>query len=420
MVRLLFTLILASVWLSPMAFAQRVTPEAGEGLVAAPYVTSVGNITVLLYDEESRDVLALDTDRGRVLRLRDRDGDGTLDLKSTYASQFTAPTGMALSGGTLYVADTRGVWKLPLTQSLASTQSPQLLADLSKLPAKATGRRLAVMPDGKSLLLSIGVIGERTETASPLASLLSIDTVTGRAQIYARGLRDISAMSVSGGGKITALVNEVEPASDYLTFVESEGFYGYPYAHGNAQPIASLARKAPYKAASMRVPLAVFDGEVLGEALLMPWDTARLKFFPQRYHGRALLIFSAPRPRIDAVDLAGLAFENTSSESLSVLSGFTGFRDTIYGVPSAMGIDHAGGLLVADGQNGMIWRVSAAPILEVVPDIEEGPKSEDDSDPAEDETPPSLLPEERVEKEPLKFRRGGTRPQAARRAKPEN
>jgi len=420
MVRLLFTLILALACLSPMAFAQRVTPEAGEGLVVTPYVTSVGNITVLLYDQESRDVLALDTDRGRVLRLRDRDSDGTLDLKSTYASHFTAPTGMALSGGMLYIADTRGVWKLPFTQSLASTQPPQLLADLSKLPEKATGRKLAVLPDGKSLLLSIGVTGDRSEVAPPLASLLTIDTVTGRAKIYARGLRDITALSVSEGGKIAALVNETQPAFDYLAMVESEGFYGYPYAHGNAQPIAGLARKAPYKAASMRAPLAMFEGDGLGETLLMPWDAARLKTFPKTYDGRALIIFRAPNPRIEAVDLAGLAFENDSAQPLSVLGGFTGFRGHVYGAPSAMGIDHAGGLLVADGQNGMIWRISAAPILKVMPDIEEEPEPEDNSDPAEDETPPSLLPEETVEEEPLKFRRGGTRPQAARRAKPEN
>ena len=401
------------------AHAQRANPLAGQGLEVSAYVNGLGEISALAFEPQTGDVFALDQSRGRVIRLRDRRGDGRLDLKSTYVSGFHQPSGLAVGAAYIYVADVKGVWQIALTKGLSQSTPARLLADLTKLPVSpAALRPLALSPDQTLVYVGLGTKQERAEVPAPLASIVKVDTRTGRASIHATGLRHVTALSMSSMGKLAANVDETLPASDMIVMPVADGFYGFPYAHGDQQPVDGLARQARYQVAKTIAPLVPFtpaqnSDRQIGSALLMPWDLSRLDAWPEVYAGQALVAFAGSRPRIESLDLAGLAFEDSvDAMPLVILDGFSSSRGQVYGQPTAMTVDGGGGLLVADSMSGTIWRLKpAAPILKNLPTVN-GPLP---TDLAQDKADPQdVATEEPVLESPRTFRRGGSVPRRSR------
>ncbi len=58
------------------------------------------------------DIFVAQSRPGRVLLLRDADGDGRAELTTVFAEGFRRPYGLAIQGDALYVADTEAVWRL--------------------------------------------------------------------------------------------------------------------------------------------------------------------------------------------------------------------------------------------------------------------------------------------------------------------
>ena len=70
------------------------------------------------------DVLVSEPRAGQITLLRDTDGDGTADLVTSFADGFLNPYGMALQGDTLYVADGRGVFRMPYQEGATRPGAP--------------------------------------------------------------------------------------------------------------------------------------------------------------------------------------------------------------------------------------------------------------------------------------------------------
>ena len=94
----------------------------------------------------------------RITLLRDADGDGAAEVRTTFASNLNSPFGMALVGDTLYVANTDGVVRIPYhTGDTAVAGEPTKVADL---PAGTRNhhwtKNIIASPDGSRLYASVG------------------------------------------------------------------------------------------------------------------------------------------------------------------------------------------------------------------------------------------------------------------------
>ncbi|HET9907002.1 MAG TPA: hypothetical protein VFQ23_10185, partial [Anaerolineales bacterium] len=94
----------------------------------------------------------------RITLLRDEDGDGVAETRSTFIDGLNSPFGMALVGSTFYVANTDAVVSFPYTEGQTEiTAEPTKVADL---PAGRINHHwtkgLIASPDGSKLYASIG------------------------------------------------------------------------------------------------------------------------------------------------------------------------------------------------------------------------------------------------------------------------
>ncbi len=374
-------------------------PVAASGFQVSVFARGVGSIEAMAVHGPSGDVLAIDSARGRVLRLRDRNKDGISEIKSTWLSGFDRPSGIAVGDDRIFIADARGVWHAPSGGGLTARAPAVLLADMTKVKTAPMPRPLALLDDGKTLLVGLSALSARDEEAAPAGSVIAVDTHTGRASVYASGLRSVTALSVSKDGKVAALVDESPPAADYVALIEKGGFYGWPYAYGSQTPVVGLARRDPYKVATMRAPLFTLGDKNAGTALLMPWGSGG----GGPGTGDITLIAGERSLNILLYNPATAMLGDEEASPDEMLSGFGSSRGAMWGEPSALVYDGFGGLLVGDRFAQTVWRVSgSAPKIAPLPPVEAEPDLTPDA-------PQDLTPDV---KKPLKFRSqtGGARP----------
>jgi glucose/arabinose dehydrogenase len=78
----------------------------------------------------------------RITLLRDADGDGIAEIRTTFLENLHSPFGMTLLGGRLYVANTDAVVSFPYEVGQTRIASPgEKLVDLPAGRSIITGRR---------------------------------------------------------------------------------------------------------------------------------------------------------------------------------------------------------------------------------------------------------------------------------------
>ena len=94
----------------------------------------------------------------RITLLRDADGDGKPELRSTFLKGLNSPFGIALVGNTLYVANTDAVLSFPYKEGATSISEPgkKVMSLNAKLPNNHWTRNLAASADGSKLYVAVG------------------------------------------------------------------------------------------------------------------------------------------------------------------------------------------------------------------------------------------------------------------------
>ncbi len=333
-------------------------PVAAAGYDVGVYARGVGVIEAMAVHAESGDILSVDSARGRVLRLRDRNGDGISEIKSTYLSGFDRPSGIAIFGKTVFISDAGGIWSAALTPGLTARAPATRLADLTKVKTAPMPRPITVIDDGKALLVGLGAMSARKDEPLPAASLIKVDTQTGRAMLFASGLRRVTALRMTAGGKVAALVSEAAPAPDYFALINEGEFYGWPYGYGAQVPVPGQTRKDPYKIAAMRPPLFDLQAGRAGTGVILPGDLGDA--VPADLQGKMMLIKGERSLSVSAFDFGAAMLSFDDAEQVTLLSGFATERGAAWGQPSALAVDTSGGILVADRWSETIWRITQA------------------------------------------------------------
>jgi glucose/arabinose dehydrogenase len=305
----------------------------------------------------------------RITLLRDSDGDGEPELRTTFIAGLHSPFGMALVGDDFYVANTDALLRFDYSRGATTLTPPGMR--VAELPAGEINyhwtKNVVASRDGTRLYVTVGSnsnVGELgLEQERQRAAILEIDRATGATTVYASGLRNPNGLAWEPQrGTLWTVVNERDEIGsdlvpDYLTSVERGAFYGWPYSYFGTHVDERVEPPAPEIVATARVPdyalgphtaslgLVFYGADALagyrGGAFIAQHGSWNRK--PPSGYRVIHVPFSAGRPQ-------GMARE--------VLTGFVNDAGEARGRPVGLAVDATGALLVADDVGNMIWRVT--------------------------------------------------------------
>jgi glucose/arabinose dehydrogenase len=304
----------------------------------------------------------------RITLLRDGDGDGVAETRETFLEGLRQPFGMALVGDTFYVGNTDGVVAFPYTPGTTRISAQGRRLTTFK-PGGHWTRSLLASPDGTKLFVGVGSlsnIGEDgMEAEEGRAAIYELDLGTGKARIFASGLRNPVGLAWEPAtGVLWTVVNERdgigdETPPDYLTSVREGGFYGWPYCYWG-QTADDRVPQNPALVAKAITPDYALGGHTASLGLC--WLPAG--FFPGFPEGMAIGQHGSwNRSTLSGYKVIFVPFANgrPSGPPRDILTGFLAPDErSSYGRPVGVAIGPDGSLLVADDVGDAIWRVTAA------------------------------------------------------------
>ena len=310
----------------------------------------------------------------RITLLRDTDGNGVVDQRSTFIEGLNSPFGMTLVGDFLYVATTDAVLRFPYRPGeLRMAAAAFKLVDLpaGRLNHHWT-KNLIASPDGTKLYVTVGSnsnVGEHgMEVEAGRAAIWEVDIQSGAHRVFASGLRNPNGLAWEPRSSILwTVVNERDEIGsdlvpDYLTSVRDGGFYGWPYSYFGQHVDARVTPPRPDLVATAIVPDYALGPHTASLGLAYSAGST----LPQRFsdgmfvgkHG------SWNRRPFSGYKVVFIPFRDgtpSGSLPLDVLTGFLSEDGKARGRPVGVALDKQGALLVADDVGNVIWRVSAAP-----------------------------------------------------------
>ncbi len=307
----------------------------------------------------------------RITLLRDANGDGVAETRSAFLTGLNSPIGMALIGKDFYVANTDSVMRFPYEAGAkAITAQGEKIADLPAGPINLHWvKNIVASPDGKHLYVGVGSnsnLGERgMENEEDRAAILEIDLSTGMSRIFASGLRNPVGLAFQPeSGALWTSVNERDELGsdlvpDYMTAVQENGFYGWPYSYYGQHLDPRVRPQRPDLVAKAIVPDYALGPHTASLGLAFYDGT----LFPARYRGGAFIgqHGSWNRNPVSGYKVIFVPFEGgrPSGQPENMLTGFlSADGGDAYGRPVGVAIDKSGALLVADDVGNTVWRVT--------------------------------------------------------------
>ena len=306
----------------------------------------------------------------RITLLRDADGDGIAERKSTFLEGLHSPFGMALIGNDLYVANSDAVIRFPYkTGDLRITDPGKKIADLPAGPINHHWtKNIIASRDGKHLYATVGsnsnVAENGIDKEENRAAILEIDPANGNTRLFASGLRNPNGMSWQPqSGVLWTVVNERDEIGgdlvpDYMTSVKDGAFYGWPYTY-YGQHVDERVKPPRPDLVAKAIPPDYALGPHTASLGLVFYDG---KLLPARYANGAFVgqHGSWNRKPSSGYKVIFVPFANgrPNGDAEDILTGFLTSDGDAYGRPVGVAVDKAGALLVADDVGNVIWRVT--------------------------------------------------------------
>ena len=307
----------------------------------------------------------------RITLLRDADGDGQAEVKSTFLEGLNSPFGMALVDRTLYIANTDAVMRFDYEDGATRIAGPgNKVVDLpagtinhhwtKNIIANGSGSLLYVTSGSNSNIAENGMENEVNR-----AAILEIDPGTRQLRLFASGLRNPNGLAWEPvTGELWTTVNERDGLGsdlvpDYMTTVKRNGFYGWPYSYyGQTVDERVEPQRADLVATAIKPDYAL--GPHTGSLGLAFYEGDLL---PPRYRGGAFVAQhgSWNREPLSGYRVIFVPFANgrPAGTAEEVLTGFVSVDEKAHGRPVGVAVDGRGGVLVADDVGNVIWRLGA-------------------------------------------------------------
>jgi len=305
----------------------------------------------------------------RISLLRDTDGDGVVDLKSVFLKDLHSPFGMALVGGTLYVANADGVVGFPYKEGV--TEITVKGTPLAPLPGGPLNhhwtKNIIASKDGGKLYATVGsnsnVAENGIENEENRAAVLEIDIASGKTRLFASGLRNPNGLAWNPqSGALWTVVNErdligSDLVPDYLTSVKDGGFYGWPYSYYGQHVDERVKPARPELVAKAIVPDYALGAHVAALGLAF-YEGSLL---PDQYRNGAIIgqHGSWNRTPLSGYNVVFVPFKDgmPNGKPVELLGGFVNKDGDAYGRPVGVAVDKKGAVLVADDVGNVIWRI---------------------------------------------------------------
>lgn len=305
----------------------------------------------------------------RITLLRDSDGDGFAETRTTFLENLNSPFGMALVGQDFYVANTDAIMRFSYNQG--ETEITTAGTKLADLPGGALNhhwtKSLISDEGGKYLYAGIGsnsnVAENGIDKEENRAAILQIERTSGKTRVFASGLRNPVGMDWEPvTSRLWTAVNERDELGndlvpDYMTSVQDGGFYGWPYSYFGSHVDERVKPPRPDLVAKAIVPDYALGSHTA--SLGLTFNTEKL--FPAKYKGGAFVgqHGSWNRDPRAGYKVIFVPFANGKPAGMpeDILGGFVTNDDKAMGRPVGVVFDKKGALLVADDVGDAIWRV---------------------------------------------------------------
>ena len=320
----------------------------------------------------------------RISLLRDNDGDGVAEFRTTYLEGLNSPFGMQLVGDTLYVANTDALLAFPYVEGDTKIAAKgEKIVDLpATKPNNHWTRNLLASPDGKMLYVAVGsatnIADNGLVTEQNRASILQVDLEKKTAIVFSAGLRNPVGMDWNPvTGALWTVVNERDMLGsdlvpDYLTEVQIGTHFGWPWIYwGKYEDFRVKPRRKDMIEYIHRPDYAL--GSHVAPLGLTFADKARLGG-PFARGAFVALHGSWNRQPASGYSVIFVPFKENGQPAVTrdkdgnvtgglprdVLTGFLTEAGEAQGRPTMLAVDKTGALLITDDVSGIIWRVTGA------------------------------------------------------------
>jgi len=335
--------------------------------------------------DQTGDLFISSPESNQILRLTDRNQDGSAEVSIAIEQGLNAPHGLAFVGDDLLVANQNGVVKFTKNNGAWSTASPFI----SQL---ATGghtlKTIKVGPDNH-LYLNVGsscnVCNEDDPTRAtllrytlagkPAGALAVVGRHTSLPPIWARGLRNsqgfawhptTGAMYATNNGadmrsssKGGAINDELPP--EHINQIQRGKHYGWPHCWGNPNDLSNLSTDPNFPGADG------FCQTAAGPAITLTSHSTPIGItflnksqFPTEFKRDAIVALhgSWNREQLSGYKLVRLHFEQGKPvKATDFASGWLN-NNKAWGRPVDVAVGPGGALYVTDDRTGYVYRIS--------------------------------------------------------------
>ncbi len=352
-------------------------PQAPPGYTVSLFAEALENPR-LMRTAPNGDIFVAESRPGRIKVLRGRDAGGRAQTVDVFASGLSRPFGIAFyppgpNPTHVYVGNTDAVVRFQYQSGdLKARSAAETIAPLPTSTPPGRGhwsRDVVFARDGRKMYVSVGSLTNVDDVASnpgekDRATVLEFNPDGSGRRVYASGIRNAVGLAVHPQtGDVWVSVNERDALGDnlvpdYISHIEPNGFYGWPwfYIGGNQDP--RHAGKHPELKSSVKVPDVLLQPHSASLEMLFYTGT---QFAPE-HRGS---IFAAEHGSWNRLLRTGykvirvpLRNGAPTGEYEDFLTGFVADAGHVWGRPVGVAMAADGALLVSDDGSNAIWRVS--------------------------------------------------------------
>jgi len=306
----------------------------------------------------------------RIIRFTDTDKDGIPESRSVYIDKgLDQPFGMLIIGNRFYVANTDDL--VAFDYNPAATSVTGVGKTLLTMPGQGRHWTKNIITNSKKDKIYIAsgsssnVAEDGMDKEVRRAAILEINPDGSGEKIYASGLRNPVGMDWAPGTQtLWTVVNERdelgdELVPDYLTNVQRDGFYGWPYSYFGQHKDPRLNGEGEELVKKAIVPDVALGSHTASLGLVF-YDK---KLFPEKYHNGVFIAQhgSWNRSIISGYKVIFIPFKDGKpGKPEDFLTGFVNNleKSEVHGRPVCVALLKDGSMLVTDDSSNTIWRIS--------------------------------------------------------------
>lgn len=352
-------------------------PKVPEGFKVEAYVTGLQNCRYVT-TAPNGDIFVVESGPERVKVIRPSTDGGSPQI-SVYTTGLSKPFGLTFypSGNNpkyVYIANTDSVVRFPYKNGDTQARGEREVV-VNNLPGggKLRGgghwtRDIRFSKDDKRMFVSVGSISndheKPTDQDDRRADILEFTPEGKNERIFAYGIRNAVGLAIHPKtGQLWCSVNERDGLGDnlvpdYITHVEENGYYGWPWHYMGGQDDPRHVGEHPELKNKVITPDVLLQSHMA--SLAMTFYTG--KQFPKEYalDGFAAEHGSWNRARRTGYKVVRVPLKNgkATGEFEDFMTGFVTPDGNVWGRPVGVAVAGDGALLVTDDGTGTLWRVS--------------------------------------------------------------